>query len=64
TNLTRRIPHGGMDLHPIAPLSSAHSFVLHESRAEVHCQGMGALLTEDQGTHPIGLTPSPFLLHG
>ena len=53
-----------MDLHPIAPLSPAHSFVLHESRAEVHCQVLSALLTQDQATPPIGLTPSPFLLHG
>ncbi len=36
------------------------------TRAErqVPCQVLDALLTEDQGTHPIGLTPSPFSLHG
>ena len=33
-------------------------------RAQVQCQVLDALLTEDQGTHPIGLTQSPFFLHG
>jgi DDE superfamily endonuclease len=33
-------------------------------RAAVQCHLLDTLLTEDQGTHPIGLTQSPFFLHG
>ncbi len=33
-------------------------------RAEVQCQLLDALLTDDQGRHLIGLTQSPVFRHG